>query len=59
MLNLDVSKHCSLNKAIRVLFYKKQKINNSRYYSEEEKKKLTMEIEESLCNKWNEMKSNL
>lgn len=59
MIRVDVNKHCSLNKTVRNLFYQKQEINNSIYYSDEEKKKLTIEIEKKIYNKWMEVKSNI
>ncbi|WP_195262525.1 hypothetical protein [Clostridium sp. 1001275B_160808_H3] len=50
--NIDINKHCSLNKSVRNLFYKKQNINNSIFYTEEEKKVLTREIEKDIYNTW-------
>ncbi|MGG7144112.1 hypothetical protein ACQPVP_11690 [Clostridium nigeriense] len=59
MLKVDASKHCSFNKAVRKLFYMKQSINNSRTYSEEEKKQLTRKIEKDIYNIWNKTKYDL
>lgn len=59
MLKVDISKHCSFNKAIRKLFYMKQSINNSRTYTEEEKKQLTRKIEKDIYNIWDSTKYDL
>jgi len=59
MLNIDASKHCSFNKTVRKLFYMKQSINNSKTYTEEEKKQLTRRIEKDICNIWNRTKYDL
>lgn len=59
MLKVDTNKHCSFNKAVRKLFYMKQSINNSRIYTEEEKKHLTRKIEKDIHNIWNSTKYNL
>ncbi|KLE15790.1 hypothetical protein [Clostridium sp. C8] len=59
MIKVDVNKHCSLNKAVRSLFYKKQNINNSIYYSEEEKRLLTKEIERDIYNTWEKIRYSL
>lgn len=59
MLKVDTNKHCSLNKAIRELFYMKQNINNSRSYSEEEKIQLTRKIEKDIYNIWEKVKCDL
>jgi hypothetical protein len=59
MLKVDTSKHCSFNKAVRKLFYMKQSINNSRTYTEEEKKQLTRKIEKDINNIWHSIKYDL
>lgn len=53
---IDINKHCSLNKSVRNLFYKKQNINNSIFYTEEEKKLLTREIEKDIFDTWKKIK---
>lgn len=53
---IDINKHCSLNKLVRNLFYKKQNINNSIYYTEEEKKVLTSQIEKDIYDTWKKIK---
>ncbi|MCR1951654.1 MULTISPECIES: hypothetical protein [unclassified Clostridium] len=57
--NIDINKHCSLNKSVRNLFYKKQNINNSIFYTEEEKKVLTREIEKDIYNTWKMIRYSL
>ena len=59
MLKVKENDHCSFNKTIRNLFYRKQNINNSFSYTEEEKKLLTSEIEKDIYNTWNNIKYNL
>lgn len=59
MLKVDVRKHCSFNKSVRKLFNMKQSINNSRAYTEEEKKQLTRKIEKDIFNIWNSTKYDL
>lgn len=59
MLKVDTNKHCSFNKSIRRLFYMKQNINNSRTYTEEEKRLLTRKIENDIYNTWERVKSDL
>ncbi|EEH98968.1 hypothetical protein PMY56_00185 [Clostridium tertium] len=54
--SIDINKHCSLNKSIRNLFYKKQNINNSIFYTEEEKKELTREIEKDIYDTWKKIR---
>ncbi|GAA0084411.1 hypothetical protein ACH36K_16995 [Clostridium sp. MB05] len=56
MKKIDTNKHCSLNKSIRNLFYKKQDINNSIYYTEEEKKVLTSQIEKDIYDTWKKIR---
>jgi hypothetical protein len=56
MKKIDANKHCSLNKSIRNLFYKKQDINNSIYYTEEEKKVLTSQIEKDIYDTWKKIR---
>lgn len=56
MLKINRKKHCSLDKDIRRLFYKKQNINNSNNYSEEEKKLLTAKIEKDIIEIWEKVK---
>ena len=56
MLKINRKKHCSLDKDIRRLFYKKQNINNSNDYSEEEKKLLTEKIEKDIIEIWESLK---
>lgn len=56
MLRISGKKHCSLDKDIRKLFYKKQNINNSNNYSEEEKKLLTTKIEKDIIEIWEKLK---
>ena len=56
MIKIDTNKHCSLNKSIRNLFYKKQDINNSIYYTEEEKKALTSQIEKDIYDTWKKIR---
>lgn len=59
MWNLNSNKHCSFNKSLRILFHKKQSLNNSLGYTEEEKEKLTREIENEIYISWNKIKSDL
>ena len=54
--SIDINKHCSLKKSIRNLFYKKQNINNSIFYTEEEKKELTREIEKDIYDTWEKIR---
>ena len=54
--SIDINKHSSLNKSIRNLFYKKQNINNSIFYTEEEKKELTREIEKDIYDTWKKIR---
>lgn len=56
MLKINRKNHCSLDKDIRRLFYKKQNINNSDNYSEEEKKILTAKIEKDIIEIWEKVK---
>lgn len=56
LIRVDTNKHCSFNKSVRELFYKKQNINNSLNYSEEEKRILTKEIEKDIHNTWEKIK---
>lgn len=56
MLKNNRKKHCSLDKDVRRLFYKKQNINNSSNYSEEEKRLLTEKIEKDIIEIWRKAK---
>ncbi len=56
MLRVDRSKHCSFNESVRQLFYKKQDVNNSGRYTEEEKILLTRKIENDISNTWEKLK---
>ena len=56
MLKINRKEHCSLDKDIRRLFYKKQNINNSNNYSEEEKRVLTAKIEKDIIETWEKIK---
>lgn len=58
MHNIDLNKHCSFNKNLRILFHKKQEINNSSKYTEKEKEKLINEIEKEIYISWNNIKIN-
>ncbi|MDV4151986.1 hypothetical protein R0131_14250 [Clostridium sp. AL.422] len=59
MIKVDTKKHCSLNKYIRELYYMKQNINNSRKYTEEEKRLLTSNIEKDIYDAWERIKYDL
>lgn len=57
LLKDNIKKRCSLDKDIRDLFYKKQDINNSNSYSEEEKRLLTEMIEKDIIRVWRSIRS--
>lgn len=59
MCNVKLNEHCSFNKDLRNLFHKKQSLNNSLSYTEEEKELLIKEIEKEIYISWNKMKNNL
>ena len=59
MLKINTNEHCSFNRKVRILFHKKQRINNAVNYTEEEKKKIINEIEKDIYICWNSIKQEL
>ena len=59
MWNVNFNNHCSFNKSLRILFHKKQRLNNSSGYTEEEIEELTKEIENEIYISWKNIKADL